>query len=188
MIEVGLFAEDEGHRSLLAGLIRRSAEEVGVSASTSIRNAEGGSPRVRRALRQYVADLAVGRDSFLEVLVVAIDANSDGVAARRQWIEGLIRNAYAGSLVTAIPDPHVERWYLADPYAVSAAIGQRYCAEVPATLPKGQSYKRVLRSAFLQGGVDPPGGGPEYRRAARRRNRASALPLNWTGARDGRST
>ena len=45
---------------------------------------------------------------------------------------------------------------------MGAAIGQRYCAEVPSALRKGESYKHVLRSAFLQGGVDPPGGGPEY--------------------------
>ncbi len=162
MIEVGLFAEDEGHRSLLTGLIRRLAEDEDAAVEVRLRNAAGGSPRVRRALRQYVADLATGRDSFLDVLVVAMDANSDGVAARRQWINGLVGDSYAGTLVTAVPDPHVERWYLADPYAVSRAIDQCYRADLPPTRQRGQGYKRVLRSAFLKGGVDPPAGGPEY--------------------------
>lgn len=162
MIQVGLFAEDEGHRSLLSGLMRRLADEEGIVVGINPRNAQGGSPWVRRALRHYVADLATGHDSFLDVLVVAIDANSDGVAARRQLIKRLVGDSYAGTLVTAIPDPHVECWYLADPYAVSRAIGQSYRVEVPSTIKKGQSYKPVLRSAFLQGGVDPPGGGPEY--------------------------
>lgn len=163
-MKANVFVEDAAHESFIAALVRRVASELGVEIEIEVRNALGGRGSVLTSLRKYVRDLARGREGFAELLVVAIDGNCQGSQAIRREIRGIVeREAYAGKLVCAVPNPHVELWYLADGTAVHAVIN------VPgpqAGLPehkceKGR-YKTLLRKAFCDGGIDPPAGGSEY--------------------------
>ena len=72
---------------------------------------------------------------------------------------------YPGEIVVAIPEPHIERWYLADPRAVGAVLGATDDRPVPRGRCQRDLYKRRLREAFRhvsKGSVDPPLGGIEY--------------------------
>ena len=162
MIEVGLFAEDLGHSSILRPLMQRLSEEAGVGIRVSVRNSGGGIGTALSQLRQYTTDLANGIDRFLQVLVVAIDANCDGFNERRRMIQERVGELFAGLVVPAIPDPHIEKWYLADPGAVAAALGEDGVADVPAVKCERSTYKTALRDAFLRHDVDPPAGGIEF--------------------------
>ena len=161
MNEVGLFVEDEGHRALLSPLIRRIALEESVVVNINERNATGGHAMVIRALRQYVRDLKAGVDNFLDILVVAIDGNCHGWSERRTQILSIVGQGYPGMVVVAAPDPHVERWYLADPCAVARSMGETAEADVPQKKCERGRYKAALRQAFVAFGIDPPLGGIE---------------------------
>jgi hypothetical protein len=161
-MRIGLFSEDEGHRALLESLTSRIAAEEGVEAILEVRNAQGGLGRAIKALKQYGIDLASGIDSYLEVLIVAIDGNCRGTSTRKAQIRDALGSRYPGSLVLAVPDPHVELWYLADRHAVAHVLDQNYAADVPRQKCERGRYKTALRDAFSRGGVDPVAGGIEF--------------------------
>lgn len=65
-------------------------------------------------------------------------------------------------LVTACPDPHIERWYLADPQSFQTVVGthpggsRRKCARDP--------YKQLLASAVATAWHPATLGGIEFER------------------------
>jgi hypothetical protein len=163
-MRMGLFAEDDGQAALLRPLIERLAADEGVDVQVEERSAVGGVGVTKRALRSYVVDLAAGREPFLEALVVARDGDCRGGTMRREEIARVVGNRYAGRLVVAVPEPHVEIWYLADPRAVARAVGSDVTADVPTLKCERNRYKRALRQAFVGVGITPVAGGVEYGR------------------------
>lgn len=122
----------------------------------------GGSGRVLVSVRQYAADLAAGLDSFLDLVVVAVDGNCMTALGRRKQVEAAVQDRYAGRLVVAVPDPHVELWYLADPRALPQVLGEDFRADVPAHKCERRRYKDALREACRNAGVEPISDGVEY--------------------------
>lgn len=161
-MDIGIFAEDAAHEAFVAPLAVRLAVDEGVEPHIHVRSSSGGIGVALRELKQYIRDLSLGYDDFLEVLIVAIDSNCQGPAVRRKQVEAIVGGKYAGRLVLAVPDPHIERWYLADPLVVGRLFGEERGADVPAQKCERNRYKKVLREAFLPFGVDPPTGGSEY--------------------------
>ncbi len=70
--------------------------------------------------------------------------------------------AYPGRLVLAVPDPHVEVWYLSDPTALPRVLGEDFTAEAPPYKWERHRYKEALRQACRRAGVEPVAGGVEY--------------------------
>jgi len=67
-------------------------------------------------------------------------------------------------VVYAVPDPHIERWYLIDQRALKEGIG---LDKAPSSLSyeckKGKShYKQILRQALKDSNISSLLGGPEY--------------------------
>ena len=60
----------------------------------------------------------------------------------------------------AIPDPHIERWMLADPRAFQTVFG-RGCT-TPAVKCAKDEYKRLLRKEIRDSGIEAPLGGEEF--------------------------
>jgi Domain of unknown function (DUF4276) len=163
-MRIALFVEDAAHESFLVGILERLMEDEACVAEVSVRNAVGGRGAVLVALRRYVRDLANGREAFAEILIVAIDANCQGVqAVTRDILEVARREGFPGRVVTAVPDPHIELWYLADGAAIFEAIGvQGSQPTLPPYKCERARYKTLLRDAFRAVGIDPPAGGSEY--------------------------
>jgi hypothetical protein len=160
---IALFVEDAGHLSFIRRLIERALEAEGEMAEILERNAVGGSASVIRSLRDYVRDLARGRETFAEVLVVAIDGNGHRPAERIRVIREVCERAeYPGRLVCAVPDPHVEAWYLADGRAVRMVTGGATQQQLPSRSREQDVYKRLLEESFVAAGIYPPLGGVEY--------------------------
>lgn len=157
MIRVAVFYEDDGHRSLITPLVRRIAAEEGVQVSVDERNATGGIPAALAKLRQYGRDLQRGLD-YHEVLVIAIDGNCGTYSSRRDQVADLVGEEYAGCLVVAVPDPHVERWYLAAPRALQQAAG---LTQTPPLPPPDKCDHQLqaspARSVRHRGGPSSPG-------------------------------
>ena len=149
MPDVLLFVEDSAQEKFLRAMIHRLAHDAGISLAVRIRTATGGVPRVLTQLSDFVENVEKDLVSAPDGLVIAVDANCKGFTERRKLAE-----ERAGSLrdrvVYAIPDPHIERWFLLDSEAFRTAIG-RGCSAPDAKCEK-QRYKKLLSQSVLEGG------------------------------------
>ena len=94
---------------------------------------------------------------------MGVDANCKGFTVRRDLVLKAAGKALPyREIITAIPDPHVERWFLLDMVALSNAAGAPVAASVPAYKCEKNHYKTLLRQAFAGSGIAPPLGGLEY--------------------------
>ena len=97
------------------------------------------------------------------MLVVAIDGNCKGAAEIINRLSGITeRNHYAGRVVYAVPDPHIEKWYMADIYACQNVLGTERQPQCPAYKCEKGRYKKALTEAIRSTGVVPLQGGAEY--------------------------
>lgn len=162
MLRADLFAEDQAHELFISALINRVMEEAGTSVSISVRSAVGGHGRAISELKIY--QRAVQKNlpglSPPDLLVVAIDANCIGAAARKAEISRELVDNAAGTVALACPDPHIERWFFSDPdvfqhvVGVTLQPGRRKCVR--------DEYKNMLRNAVLQAGHFSTLGGLEF--------------------------
>ncbi len=159
MREIALFVEDYAHKEFLAALLQRLAQESGVDVRLDWRSARRGHGAVVNELKQFLRDLIRGRDSMPDLIVVATDANCKGLVERlRQIVEVTAKTAVP--TVCAVPDPHVERWLLADSAAFKEVFG-RGCA-APDMKCERSRYKKLLVDAIRGSGVTPSLGGIEF--------------------------
>ncbi|HTR73165.1 MAG TPA: hypothetical protein VMG80_06160 [Solirubrobacteraceae bacterium] len=119
---VELFCEDSAHESCARALVERIAREVQVSASLHTATASSGVGRLKRELKAFQA-LASRRSGTPDLLVVLVDANAVGPAARRAEIEDILDTTVFPHHVVGTPDPCVERWLLADPTSFAEKFG-----------------------------------------------------------------
>jgi hypothetical protein len=165
-IEVGYFLEDIGQENFLKALVERVARETGLPPKRlrhDVRNATGGRGKVMGELRSFLRDVNHERERLFTLLVVAIDGDCRGYRERRDEIRAIVeQSGYPGLVVCAVPDPHIERWYLADPHGLQQVLE---VSSVPAAPPykceRGR-YKQALRDAIRQTGATAPLGGLEY--------------------------
>ena len=165
-IRIGYFVEDIRHESFVKSLVARIAGEMGLPPETlrpTVWNATGGRGAVLRSLERFLRDVSGESQSPLDVLIVAIDGNCSTYLEQRRLIdEAAQRSGYPRKAVCAVPDPHIERWYLADPDGFQRALGAANVPPLPAYKCERGVYKQALRQAIGQVGVVPPLGGAEY--------------------------
>lgn len=162
MPSVDLFAEDQAHELFVSALLRRILGEAGASIQLNVRSAVGGHGRALMELRTYQRAVLSGAAGLTrpDLLVVVIDANCKRLVEARNGVLGETTAGAAGETVVACPDPHVERWFFADPEAFVRVIGvdqqpgQRKCE-------RGR-YKSMLRDAVSRAGHFPTLGGLEF--------------------------
>jgi hypothetical protein len=160
---VAFFLEDSAQEAIIPPLFSRLAAEEGWEAcqlDLQVLSARGGGSL--SAFRQFLEDARELGYLKADLLIVGVDANCKGFTARRDLvIQAAARSSYR-EIITAIPDPHVERWYLLDIPALSTAAGAPIAASVPAYKCEKNHYKTLLRHAFKSSGIAPPLGGLEY--------------------------
>lgn len=161
-IVADLFVEDRAHEELIRPLISRVALDEGVRAQLRVRCARGGHGRVLTELQLYLRllDKGVLGQGLPDLLVVATDANCAALAKRRAEVRGLVPAVLADRLVTGCPEPHVERWYLADPDSFQGVVG--YQPQLLVGKCERDEYKRVLAEAVRRGGHPATLGGIEF--------------------------
>ena len=129
------------------------------------RNAVGGRPRVSSSLRRFLRDVTHSNSPTDDILTVAIDGNCQGFTDIRAAILKVVGRAqYQGFVVCAVPDPHIEKWYLSDPGNLASTLGSN---KVPNLLPykcDRSLYKSELNQTLASIGVRAPLGGTEYGR------------------------
>jgi len=165
-IYVGYFLEDIGQENFLKSLVERVAQEIGLASQEvrhEVRNATGGRGAVIDTLSRFLRDVRRERDQPFALLVVAIDGDCRGYRERRDEIQAIVeRSGYPGPIICAVPDPHIERWYLADSRGLQQVLEANTVPQVPAYKCERGRYKQALRDAIRQTGIIAPLGGLEY--------------------------
>ena len=156
-----LFAEDHAHESLIGPLVKRIAQEEGVEATCRTRSARGGHPRAIKEFRLYQEYMdASPWTPTPDLIVVAIDTNCVGFVQKRNEIQDATQQNYRHKVVPACPDPHVERWFLADPTSFEAVVGAR--PSLASQKCQRDHYKSLLSATIRNGGHPPTLGGTEF--------------------------
>lgn len=160
---VAFFLEDSAQEAIILPLFRRLAREEGLQVqqlTVQVLSARGGASLA--AFKSFLKDARQRGHLKADLLIVGADANCKGFTARRDIVMKAAAKSPYSEIVTAIADPHVERWYLLDQTALSKAAGTRIAASPPAYKCEKNQYKQLLKQAFLSTGIAPPLGGLEY--------------------------
>jgi hypothetical protein len=155
---IHLFCEDVAQESWARAIVERVAREEEVEVTIRTVSAKLGIPRLKHELRAYSAT-ARETAGLPDLLVVLVDANTVGRAARLEEVVGSVELGAFPHAAVGIPDPCIERWFLADP----SSFAQRFSSpERPATPSDCESWKRELEAALLRAEEIVVGGGAEF--------------------------
>jgi len=159
---VELFAEDAAHEAFLVPLIKRLAAEKGTSVEIRVCSAVGGHGRAINEFVLFRKLVLSGRSVMPHLIVICIDANCKKYDHARKEIEDHTGELPRDRVVIACPDPHIERWYMADPEGFALAVG----AAPPTKKRKCQRdvYKAALANTIRQAGQVALLGGLSSRR------------------------
>jgi hypothetical protein len=159
-IALDLFAEDRAHEELLRALATRIAGEEDRSLTVRIRSARGGHGRALTEFDLYKRSLEIGILSQPDLVIVAIDANCQRFNQAQKAIRERLAPPLADRVAVACPDPHIERWYMADPESFHEVVGRR--PALPRAKCDRDFYKRLLIQAIRDSGQVPTLGGVEF--------------------------
>lgn len=161
-ISVALIVEDRAHEHFLKALVQRMAREAGRTLTIRQYSMRGGHPRALDELRAFQKLLERGVLGLEEpnVLVVGVDANcASWHQERRQLVEALA-TPFRDRTAVACPDPHIERWFMADPASFEKTLGRR--PKLGRRKCERDRYKRILARTVREAGYPALLGGLEF--------------------------
>jgi hypothetical protein len=160
---IDLFAEDRAHETFLCPLLERLARENEKEVRVRVRSARGGHGQAIAELRIYQRGFEKGIGGQLpDLLVVAIHANCASYAAIQKAVQEALREPFAERSIKATPDPHIEKWFLADLQAFHQVVG--ITPSFKAEKCERDYYKRVLAQSVVDAGHPQTLGGIEFAR------------------------
>ena len=159
---VDLFVEDVAHEAFVSALARRIAREEQVTLSVQARSARGGHPRALEEFGTYQALVEKGAlaSPAPDLVVVVLDGNCTTSRKKRTEIQNVTRPSLVDRVVAACPNPHVERWFLADPDSFHRVVGYR--PVLGREKCERDYYKRLLANAIRRGSQLATLGGIEF--------------------------
>jgi hypothetical protein len=145
-------------------MLHRLAREEGKTITVRVRSARGGHGRVLSEFSLYQKSVlkAPADMTMPDLLVIAIDANCKRFNGARRSVEATIETPFRERAIVACPDPHIERWYLADPTSFAEAVGIR--PKVGRKKCERDHYKTILSRAVVEAGHPATLGGIEFAR------------------------
>jgi hypothetical protein len=159
---IDLFAEDNAHVEFIRPVVKRIAHNTGMPVHVRIRSARGGRGK---AVNEFSLYQKILKKSFPDIeppdlIVVAVDCNCKGHTSMQRELKSVVDDAYKDRTVLCCPDPHIERWYLADMEAVRTAIGAG--SRLPKRKCERALYKNLLAKTVTDAGHPPALGGIEF--------------------------
>ena len=163
-VVVDLFVEDRAHESFLEPLLMRIAREQDqdIKMEIRVRSARGGHGRAIAGFKLYqrIVTKSLLSSESADIVVVAIDGNCSTFAAARRHIQEATDPMLIDRLVIACPDPHIERWYVADPDSFETIVGHR--PRVGDKKCARGHYKQILTTAIRLAGYPDTLGGVQF--------------------------
>ena len=158
MRNINLFIEDVAHEDFLVALIQRLADKCGVEVNIKTSSVRGGHGRVIAELKQYLRDLQRNQENLPDLIIVGTDSNCKGISERETEINQVISDL-ADLVISMIPEPHIERWFLLDSAAFKTVFGKG-CQQPDQKCERGR-YKNMLLNAIYRATLTPPIDGME---------------------------
>ena len=162
--KVILFLEDNAQEVFIRALVERLIMDEGKNLNDyefRLLNSRGGG-----SIRAYKNFLRQGKKRnhliAADVLIVGSDGNCNGFLKRKQQLLDASKNIPYPEVITAVPDPHIERWYMLDAEALANAAGVPVQVVSPRVKCDKNHYKTLLKKTFTDQNVFPPLGGAEY--------------------------
>lgn len=161
---VDIFVEDRAHEAFLVPMLRRIADEEQVVATPRVRSGRGGHGRALAELELYqdLVQKGAAGTTNPDLLIAGIDGNCLTFARAKKAIVAATHAPFSNRLVVACPNPHIERWYLADPESFKDVVGHR------PTIGKKKCvrdyYKDALAKVVRKAGHPATLGGVEFAR------------------------
>lgn len=161
-VRIDLFVEDRAHEELLKPLLVRVGKEEQLGVQVSVRTARGGHARAISEFRIYqrAAEAGTFGEQLVDLVVVGIDGNCSKFASARDTIRQAAGPMFQDRLVIACPDPHIERWYMADPQSFNAVVGDQ--PKVGVRKCVRDQYKQIMADSIQRAGHPPTLGGIEF--------------------------
>ena len=161
-LSVDVFVEDSAHERLLLAFLRRLAAERNCALRTQVLCARGGHSKAVHAMADTQRMLLGGglQRPIADLFLVGIDGNCTTAAEKRRQIREACRPEFHDRLVIACPDPHVERWFMADPESFERVVDRR--PKLGREKCERDHYKRLLGSTIAEAGHPAPLGGLEF--------------------------
>jgi hypothetical protein len=132
-----------------------------MNVSLHVRNGRGGHGRAISELKLYQkAVLAQSHESIPKMIIVGIDANCKRFTQASKEIQTNLTSEFVDRTVIACPDPHIEKWYLADSESFCEIIGKQ-----PRTIKakcERDVYKGLLAETIFMAGHPMTLGGVEF--------------------------
>ncbi len=165
-IRVLHFLEDIAQEGFITALVKRVASDESIASGCidhDIRSARGGS-KVTTEFRRFLKDTERSTVAETDFLVVAVDGNCQGYEERVKRLKKCIKgnHPFNGKVVYAVPDPHIERWYLIDQRALKTGVGLDKAPALPKYKCEKDYYKQLLRQALRDANINSLLGGVEY--------------------------
>ena len=157
---IDLFVEDRAQEDFIKALVNRLAKENHIEADIRIRSARGGHGRALSELGLYQKSIIKGILPIPDALVVAIDSNCQRYMKAQSVIQNSLDERFSGNTVIACPEPHIERWYLADKISFSQVIG--FFPRLSRRKCEKDYYKNILSQSVIDAGHIPTLGGIEF--------------------------
>lgn len=165
-IRICYFLEDRAQEGFIKALVERIAKEESIPTSSlipDIRSGRGGSRSVKE-FKEFIKGSEKTGTEDIAFLVVAIDGNRKGYRDRVKELEKHIKpdHPFKNRVIYAVPDPHIERWYIMDQRAFKDGVKIDKAPALPPHKSKKDYYKQVINRALKDSGVDSLLGGAEY--------------------------
>ena len=165
-IRILYFLEDRAQEGFIKALVERIAGEESITMEAlihDVRSARGGS-RVVREFKTFIKDTEKVASLNIDFMIVAIDGNCKGNRERINELEKSIKSNHPlkEKVVYAVPDPHIERWYLMDQRALKEGVGLDRAPSMPKYKCERAYYKQVLNQALRESNVSSLLSGAEY--------------------------
>jgi hypothetical protein len=157
------FLEDTAQKAFISAMVERLIRDEGKDAQDFdllVLYARGGGSI--RAYKDFLKQASKRRYLDADLLVVGSDGNCNGFVKRKQQLQDASKGIPYPEVISAVPDPHIERWYLLDGQALARAAGVPVQAVSPTVKCNKNHYKNLLNKTITDQGVVPPLGGAEY--------------------------
>lgn len=153
-LKVIYFLEDRAQEQFMLALVNRIASEVSIPSqllSSTVMSSRGGS-MVLNEFGQFTRDRRKAGVAGAAMIVVAVDGDCQGHAEKASQLLKKVKHTdpFRDILAFAIPDPHIERWYLVDQVALKKAAGLKQGIAPPPYKCQRAYYKKLLRDALRE--------------------------------------
>jgi hypothetical protein len=165
-IEILYFLEDRAQEVMITALVERVGAEFSFDENMLhhvVLSGRGGS-RELIDFEKFMKDTQQVNASSIDLLIVAIDGNCKGYTKKLRELKKNIGSThpFKEKVIFAIPDPHIERWYLLDQRAFKEGVGVARAPDLPDYKCDKDYYKNLLLQSLLDSDIKPLLGGTEY--------------------------